>query len=220
MRADTEYLSDGLAETLIYRLSQLPNLKVSPRSSVFRYKGQEIDAEKVGLELGVDAVMSGRMIQRGDNLTISVDLVDVKNKKSLWGEQYERKMSDLLATQREIAAAIAEKLQLKLTGEEKGLAKSYTNNNEAYQLYLKGRYHYAKRTKVDVELSIKEFKQAIALDPDFAMAFVGISDSYQIMPSYAYLSGKDAIPKQKRQHKVRYRSILILLRHTQATQQR
>jgi len=195
--SDTEYLSDGLAESLIYRLSQLPNLKVSPRSSVFRYKGKDIDVEKVGSELGVDAVMSGRMIQRGDNLTISVDLVDVRNKRSLWGEQYERKMSDLLATQREIASAIAEKLQLQLTGEEKGLAKRYTDNNEAYQLYLKGRYHYAKRTKADLEQSIEEFKQAIALDPNFALAFVGMSDSYQVMPSYVYLSGKDAIPQAK-----------------------
>ncbi len=108
---DSDYLSDGVAESLIYKLSQLPNLKVSPRSSVFRYKGKEIDVEKIGAELGVDAVMSGRIIQRGDNLTISVDLVDVRNKKSLWGEQYERKISDLLATQREIASAITEKLQ-------------------------------------------------------------------------------------------------------------
>ena len=122
--ADSDYLSDGMAESLIYKLSQLPNLKVSPRSSVFRYKGKEIDVEKIGAELGVDAVMSGRIIQRGDNLTISVDLVDVRNKKSLWGDQYERKMSDLLATQREIASAITQKLQLKLSGEaEQKLAK-------------------------------------------------------------------------------------------------
>ena len=194
---DSEYLSDGLTESLIYRLSQLPNLKVSPRSSAFRYKGKDVDVEKVGAELGVDAVMSGRMIQRGDNLTISVDLVDVKNKKSLWGEQYERKMSDLLATQREIASAIAGKLQLKLSGDEKGLNKRYTNNNEAYQLYLKGQYHYAKRTKTDLELGIEEFKQAIALDPNFALAFVGMSDCYYVMPSYSYMSGKDAIPQAK-----------------------
>jgi len=195
--ADSEYLSDGLAESLIYRLSQLPNLKVSPRSSVFRYKGKDVDVEKVGAELGVDAVMSGRLIQRDDNLTISVDLVDVRNKKSLWGEQYQRKMSDLLATQREIASAIAEKLQLKLSVDEKGLNKRYTDNNEAYQLYLKGRYHYAKRTKSDVEQSIAAFKQAIALDPGFALAYVGISDSYAVMPSYAYMSGRDATPLAK-----------------------
>jgi len=135
--ADSDYLSDGVAESLIYKLSQLPNLRVSPRSSVFRYKGKEIDAEKIGAELGVDAVMSGRIVQRGDNLTISVDLVDVQNKKTLWGEQYERKMSDLLATQKEITTTITEKLQLKLSGESaQKLAKKYTDNNEAYELFF------------------------------------------------------------------------------------
>src|SRR5262249_34541473 len=195
--ADSEYLSDGLAESLIYRLSQFPNLKVSPRSSTFRYKGKEIDVEKVGSELGVDAVMSGRMIQHGDSLTISVDLVDVRNKKSLWGEQYERKLSDLLATQREIAAAIVDKLQVKLTGQNKALTKHYTDSNEAYQLYLKGQYHCAKRTKEDMNRGIEEFRQATALDPNFALALVGISENYEYMSSYAYLPGEDAIAQAK-----------------------
>jgi len=195
---DAEYLSDGLTESLIYRLSQIPELKVSPRSSVFRYKGQTADAEKVGNELGVDAVMSGRVIQRGDNLTISVDLVDVRNKKTLWGEQYERKMSDLLATQREIAAEIASKLQLRLSGEgELKLAKNYTENNDAYQLYLKGRFHFAKRNKADVERSIEYFKQAIALDPNFALAYARLADSYNGMTAYPYMAPKEAIPLAK-----------------------
>ncbi len=132
---DSEYLSDGLAESLIYRLSQLPDLKVSPTSSVFRYKGKETDPQTVAKELGVDSVMTGRITQRGDNLTISVNLVDTRNGKSLWGEQYERKMSELLTTQREIATEITNKLQLKLSGEsEQKLTKKYTTNNEAYQL--------------------------------------------------------------------------------------
>jgi len=140
--ADSEYLSDGLAESLIYRLSQLPNLKVSPTSSVFRYKGKETDAQKVGNDLGVQAVMTGRILQRGENLTISVELVEVRTNKLLWGEQYERKMSELLATQREIANEITNKLQLKLSGEsEQKLAKKYTDSNEAYQLYMKGLFH-------------------------------------------------------------------------------
>src|SRR2546426_119118 len=143
---DSEYLSDGLAESLIYRLSQLPNLKVSPTSLVFRYKGQEIDPIKVGKDLGVSAVLSGRIIQRGDNLTISVELVDVRYNKLLWGEQYERKMSELLQTQREIAREIVDKLKLKVSG-EKGFAKHYTESNDAYQLYLKGRFYYNKRTE-------------------------------------------------------------------------
>ncbi len=179
--ADTDYLSDGLAESLIYRLSQLPNLKVSPTSSVFRYKGKEIDPVKVGRELGVNAVLSGRMVQRGDNLTISAELVDVRYNKLLWGEQYERKMSELLATQREIAREIVEKLKLKVSGEEKGLAKHYTESNEAYQLYLKGRFYWNKRSEEGMHKSIEYFQQAIDRDPDFALAYSGLADSYDLL---------------------------------------
>ena len=183
--ADSEYLSDGLAESLIYRLSQLPDLKVSPASSVMRYKGKEFDAQKIASELGVQAVMSGRMVQRGDNLSISVELIDVVNNKTIWGEQFERKMSDLLATQREIATVITEKLQLKLTGTEStGVTKKYTDNNEAYQLYLKGRYFWNKRTESDIDRSIEFFNQAIALDPKFALAYSGLADAYQVLPNY------------------------------------
>src|SRR6266403_2882550 len=196
--ADTEYLSDGLAESLIYRLSQLPNLKVSPTSSVFGYKGKETDAQKIGNELGVSAVMTGRIVKRGENLTISVELVDVRNNKLLWGEQYERKMAELLTTQREIAAEITNKLQLKLSGEgEQKLAKKYTDSNEAYQLYLKGLFHFANRTKEDVQKAIGYFQQATRLDPSFALAYVGISQSDSLMPSYSYLSPKEAFPQAK-----------------------
>jgi TolB-like protein/Flp pilus assembly protein TadD len=196
--ADSEYLSDGLAESLIYRLSQLSNLKVSPRSSVFRYKGLQIDAEKIGNELGVDAVMSGRIVQRGDNLTISVELVDVRNKKTLWGEQYERKMSDLLATQKEIATTITEKLQLRLSGEgEQKLAKKYTDSNEAYQLFLIGQFHYSKRTRDELLQSITAYRQAIKLDPNFALAYVGVARSYNVMPSFSFMSPKEAMPQAK-----------------------
>ncbi len=142
--------------------------------------------------------MTGRIAQRGDDLTISVELVDVRNNKLLWGEQFERKMSDLLATQREIAAAIAQKLQLKLAGNEtRGITKRYTDNNEAYQLYLKGRFHFARRTKDDLEQSIPLFQEAIKLEPNFALAYVGISESYAVMPSYPYMSPKDAMPLAK-----------------------
>jgi len=195
---DTEYLSDGLSESLIYRLSQVPNLKVSPTSSVIRYKGKEIDVAKVANELGVDAVMSGRWLQRGDNLAISVELVDARTNQTIWGDQYERKMSDLLATQREISAAIAQKLQLKLgANESKGLTKHYTDNNEAYQLYLKGRFYFAKRTNDDLRRSIEAFEQAIRLDPNFALAYVGKAESYSVMPSYGYLAQKDCVPQAK-----------------------
>ncbi|HSU24649.1 MAG TPA: hypothetical protein VLI65_01590 [Pyrinomonadaceae bacterium] len=184
--ADSEYLSDGLAESLIYRLSQIPDLKVSPRSSVFRYKGQDVDAEKVGADLGVDAVMSGRLIQRGDNLTISVDLIDVRNKKTLWGEQYERKMSDLLATQRDIASTISEKLQLKLGGSDsKGITSKYTDNNEAYQLYLKGRFYWNKRTGENISKAIEILKAATEKDPNFALAYSALADCYVVSPVYS-----------------------------------
>jgi TolB-like protein/Tfp pilus assembly protein PilF len=196
--ADTEYLSDGLAESLIYRLSQLPNLKVSPTSSVFRYKGKETDAIRIGNELGVNVVMTGRFVRRGENLTISVELVDVRNNKLLWGEQYERNMSELLATQREIATEITNKLQMKLSGEgEKALTKRYTDNNEAYKLYLKGRYHFAKRTKEDILKGLDYYQQAIKLDPNYALAYAGIADSYNAMTAYPYLSPTEAIPQAK-----------------------
>jgi TolB-like protein/Tfp pilus assembly protein PilF len=195
--ADSEYLSDGLAESLIYRLSQIPEFKVSPRSSVFRYKGQDVDAEKVGADLGVDAVMSGRMVQRGDNLTISVDLVDVKNKRTLWGEQFERKISELLATQREIAATVTQKLQLKLSGNETGLTKQYTNDNEAYQLYLKGRFYWNKRTPEGTQKAIELFKAASEKDPNFALAYVGIADSYLVSTYSTRGQDKDVIQLAK-----------------------
>ena len=196
--ANSEYLSDGLAESLIYRLSRLPNLKVSPTSSVIRYKGKEIEVAKVANELGVDAVMTGRLAQNSDNLTISVELVDVRNNKLLWGEQYERKMSELLATQREIATEITNKLQLKLSGEDtKGFTKRYTENDEAYQLYLKGRYHFAKRTKDDILKSVEYFQHAIRLDSNYALAYAALADSYNAMTAYPYLSPKEAVPQAK-----------------------
>ncbi|HUR98257.1 MAG TPA: hypothetical protein VMZ26_09365, partial [Pyrinomonadaceae bacterium] len=194
----TDYLSDGLAESLIFRLTQLPGLKVSPTSSVVRYKGANTDIAKIAAELGVDAVMTGRLLKRGDNLNITVELVDVRNNKSLWGEQYERKMADLLATQREIAAAIVQKLQLKLAGNDaKGITKKYTDNNEAYQLWLKGRFHFAKRTKVDLFKSIEIFEQAVKLDPNFALAYVGIAESWTVIPSFPYASPEECVPKAK-----------------------
>jgi TolB-like protein/Flp pilus assembly protein TadD len=194
--ADFEYLSDGLAESLIYRLSQIKELRVSPRSSVFRYKAQNADAERVGAELGVDAVMSGRVVQRGDNLTISVDLVDVRNKKTIWGEKFERKMSDLLATQREIASTITEKLQVTLSGEQsKGVTKTYTDNNEAYQAYLKGRYYWNRRTAENIWKAIEQLKSATDKDPNFALAYAGLADCYIVLNQYAGIPTTETLPE-------------------------
>ena len=178
---ETEYLSDGLAESLIYRLSQLPNLKVSPTSSVFSYKNKQIDPITVGNQLGVNAVLSGRIVHRGDNLTISAELVDVRQNKLLWGEQYERKTSEVLQTQREIARQIVDKLKLKVSGDEKGLTKHYTESNEAYQLYLRGRYYWNKRNAESFHKAISYFQQAIERDPGFALAHAGMADTYALM---------------------------------------
>jgi TolB-like protein/Tfp pilus assembly protein PilF len=195
---DSDYLSDGIAESLIYRLSQLPNLKVSPASAVMRYKGKEFDAQKIAAELGVQAVMSGRMMQRGDNLSISVELIDAANNKTIWGEQYEKKMSDLLATQREIAASIVDKLQLKLSGSEAtGITKKYTDSSEAYQLYLKGRFQWNKRTAESLKAAETIYKQAIGQDPTFALAYSALAETYALFPNYSVESARESGPKAK-----------------------
>ncbi|MGH9947759.1 MAG: TPR end-of-group domain-containing protein [Pyrinomonadaceae bacterium] len=195
---DTDYLSDGLAESLIFRLTQIPDLKVSPTSSVMRYKGKETDVAKIAGELGVDAVMTGRLTKRGDNLNITVELVDARTNKSLWGEQYERKLSELLTTQREMVSEIVSKLQLKLSGEsEQRLAKKYTANDEAYQLYLRGRFHWSKRTDDEYRKAVDAYRRAIALDPNFALAYVGIADIYNSMGKDPVVAPKDCVPLAK-----------------------
>ena len=197
---DTDYLSDGLAESLIYRLSQLPNLKVSPTSSVLAYKNKEIDPVKVGGQLGVNAVLSGRIVQHGDNLTISAELVDVRYNKLLWGEQYERKTSELLQTQREIAHEIVEKLKLKVSGQETGLAKHYTESNEAYQLYLKGRFYFNKRSPEGMAKALDYFHEAIEKDANFALAYSGLADTYDLTgtpDAGGAMRPGEALPKAK-----------------------
>jgi TolB-like protein/predicted Zn-dependent protease len=194
---DTDYLSDGLTDSLIFRFSQLPNLKVSPTSSVMRYKGTAKDVADIAKELDVDGVLSGRLTQIGDNLSISVQLIDARTKKLVWAEQYDRKMADLLATQREIATTLTQKMQLRLAGNETGISKKYTSISEAYQLYLKGRYHWSKRTKVDLDRSVESFKAAIGLDPNFALAYVGMAEAYNSMAKDPDVAPKDAVPFAK-----------------------
>ena len=193
--AEMEYLSDGISESLINSLSQLSNVKVIARSSAFTYKGKETDLKEVANALGVEAILTGRVTQRGENLSISVELVNASDKTQMWGEQYDRKMSDLLAIQREIAREIVEKLKLKVSGEEKGLAKHYTESNEAYQLYLKGRYYWDKRTAEALKKSIEYFNQAIEKDPSFALAYVGLADCY-VVPAIR-IPPREAMPKAK-----------------------
>lgn len=198
--ADMDYLCDGLAESLIYRLSQLPNLKVSPTSSVMRYKGKGDELNTIANELSVRAVLTGRLVQRGDNLTISLELIDVRNKRLLWGEQYDRRMSELLATQREIAREIVDKLKLKVTGQEPGLTKHYTESNEAYQLYLKGRFYFNKRNETGLQKSLEYYQQAIEKDPAFALAYTGLADTYALLgspESGGSMSPNETLPKAK-----------------------
>src|SRR5882672_10209186 len=192
---NAEYLSDGISESLINSLSQLPGLKVIARSSTFKYKGKDVDPQEVANELGVEAVLTGRVLQRGDGLIINVELVNASDKTQMWGEQYDRKMSDLLAIQREIAHEIVEKLKLKVSGEEKGLAKHYTESNEAYQLYLKGRFYWNKRTDEALRKSIESFNQAIEKDPSFALAYAGFADCY-VVPAIL-LPPREVMPKAK-----------------------
>ena len=195
--ADTDYLSDGLSDSLIFRLSQLPGLKVSPATSVMRYKGKDNDLAKVASDLGVEAIMTGRLLKRGDNLNITVELIDVRNNNSLWGERYERKMSDLLSTQREIASIITQKLQLKLSSNEKALTKHYTESNEAYQLYLKGRFYWNKRNEENLRKAIDQFKEAADKDPNFALAFVGLADCYAVLPFYSQTISDEGMTQAK-----------------------
>ena len=180
--ADTEYLSDGITESLINSLTQLPNLRVIARSSVFRYKGKQTDPFVAGRELGVRAILMGRVMQRGDNLTISAELIDVRDNKQLWGEHYSRKLTDILQVQEEIAKEITNKLRLRLTGEEQQLiTRRYTENTEAYELYLKGRYFYSKTSEEGLTKSISYYQQAIALDPNYALAYVGLANTYAVL---------------------------------------
>jgi serine/threonine-protein kinase len=193
---NTEYLGDGITESLINGLSQLSNLKVMSRSAVFRYKGSE-DVQKVGRDLGVRAVLTGRIVQRGDDLAISVALVNAQDNSHIWGERYNRKLADLLAIQEEIAREISEKLRLRLSGEEqKRLAKRYTENSDAYQAYLTGRYHLNKYDNEGVQKGIEHFKKAIAIDPNYALAYAGIAEAY-CWATGAYLSPMEAMPKAK-----------------------
>jgi len=196
--ADTEYLSDGISESLINSLSQLPQLKrVIARSTMASYKGKEVDPRKVGEELNVRAVLIGKMIRRGDDLIIEAELVKTADGARLWGEQYPRKLADVLAVQAEIARQISEKLRLRLSGaEQKRLTKRQTQNTEAYLLYSSGRYHWGKDTKEELEKSIELYRQAIALDPNYALAWVGQADSYSNL-SGLYLSSKEAMLRSR-----------------------
>jgi adenylate cyclase len=182
---NSEYLSDGITESLISSLSQLPDLAVRSRSSVFRYKGKDVDVQKAGDDLGVTALVTGRVTQRGDTIQVSAELTNVRNNTELWGEQYSRKSVDIISLQQQIAGDIAEKLRSKLSGSEKQqVTKQGTKDPQAYELYLKGRYYWNKRTASDINTAISYFNQAIAKDPGYALANSGLADAYGVLPDY------------------------------------
>lgn len=190
-----DYLQDGLTESLISSLSRLPQLRVMARSTMFRYKGREIDPQTVGRELGVSTVLTGRILQQGDSLIISAELVNVADGAQLWGEQYSRRTADLLAMQQEIGREISEHLQLRLPGEQaRQLNKGGTSDNDAFQNYLRGRYSWNKRTADDIKKAIEQFQHAIDKDPNYALAYVGLADCYLVQGTYAGTPTTDVMP--------------------------
>ena len=195
---DVEYLSDGITETLISSLSQLPNLSVKARSSVFRYKGKDTNAQTIGKELNVQAILNGRVIQRSDQLDLNVELVDAATENVLWSHQYNRKQSDLVALQSEIARDVSGKLKSQLSSAEVAkVEKNYTSNTEACQLYLKGKFYWNKRTGESLKQAVDFYQQAIEKDPSFALAYSGLAETYVLFSSYDVASGADSMPQAK-----------------------
>jgi TolB-like protein/DNA-binding winged helix-turn-helix (wHTH) protein len=195
---ETEFLSDGITNSIANSLAQLPRLRVMPFSKVARYKGRAVDPQEAGRALGVGAVLAGKLVQQGDQLRIQTELIDVRNVARLWGTQYDRKLSDILLVQEEIAQEVSEKLRLRLSGEEKKrLAKSYTENPEAYQLYLKGQHFWNKRTPEGLRRSIEFYRQAIDLDPGYALAYSGLAGPYGVMGGLHLLPPKEAFGRSK-----------------------
>jgi len=195
---NAEYLSDGITESIINNLSQLPKLKVMSRNAVFRYKGQKIDPQEAGRTLGVGAVLTGRVVKVGEKLIIKTELINVADGSQLWGAEYNNSISDIFTVQEEISRKIFEKLKVKLTGEdEERLAKRYTNDTEAYQLYLKGRYFWNKRGEASLRNGIKYFKQAEEKDPSYALAYSGLADSYALLCDIGAVAPNEDMPHAK-----------------------
>jgi serine/threonine protein kinase/Tfp pilus assembly protein PilF len=195
---NSEYLSDGLTEGLINSLSKVPNLAVMSRASVFHYKGRDVDPQAVAHDLKIEGIVMGRIVQRGDQLIISAEMIDARTNHNLWGDQYDRKLADVLTVQEDIAHAISSRLRERLSSEtDKQVAKGGTNNPEAYQLYLKGRFYWEKRTPETLDKARDYFNQAIEKDPNYALAYLGLADYYDVVPDYSPVPASEEVPKAR-----------------------
>jgi TolB-like protein/Tfp pilus assembly protein PilF len=195
---NTEYLSDGISEALINSLTELQQLRVIARTTAFRYKGKEVDPQAIGRELNVRAVLMGRVRQVGDTRNIQVDLVDTQTGAQLWGQEYERRISDVLSVKQAIAREITEKLRLRLSGaDQQRLAKRDTTNAEAYQLYLRGRFHWNKRNTTEMQKSIEFFQQAVTIDSNYALGYTGLADAYSQLSEFQVSTPRELMPKAK-----------------------
>ena len=195
--ANLDYLTDGITESLINSLSHLPHTRVVARTTAFKYRGAETDPQKVGRELNVQAILTGRVEQRGDDLVIQADLVDILGGSQLWGEKYNRKLADILVIQSQIAREITDRLRLRLTSEEQTLlARQHTENVDAYRHYLRGRFYWNKRTSASVRKAVEHYDLAIAEDPGYALAYAGIADAYAVWPDDS-LSRRETARKVK-----------------------
>ena len=195
---NAEYLSDGITESIIGSLAQLPNLKVMARTTVFRYKGQATDPQRVGKELGVGAVLTGKVLQRGDTLVIRTDLVKASDGSELWGEQYTRKLADVFAVQQEIAQEISDKLRVKLTGaEQKRLSNRPTENLKAFQYYMQGSASRQRNTREDLFAAIRYYEKALEEDPNYALGYAGLADAYGTLGAFGYIAPTDGRRKEE-----------------------
>ncbi|HKS26991.1 MAG TPA: winged helix-turn-helix domain-containing protein [Pyrinomonadaceae bacterium] len=193
-----DYLSEGIAESIINSLSQLHQLKVLARNTVFRYRGQKVDAQEVGRELNVGAVLLGSFTEQASRLIVSVELIDVHDGSQIWGEKYNQNISDILTVQEKIVKKITETLRLKLTGEEReSMIKQYPDNFDAYQLYLKGRYFVNKRTEYGIRKAIQYLEQAIDIDPNYGLVYTALASAYNLLGGYGVISPTEIIPKVK-----------------------
>jgi serine/threonine protein kinase/tetratricopeptide (TPR) repeat protein len=190
-----EYLTDGMTESIINSLTRIPQLRVIPRSTVFRFKGKDADPQEIGSKLNVRAVLSGRVSQRGDEITLQLDLIDVRSQAQIWGEQYRRKANEVISLQEDVVKDVSKELSVALTGETKvALAKHSTENPDAYKLYLQGRYFWQKRRGTEIRKAIDYLNQAIALDPGYALAYAGLADCYLLLEQYAGQPWKEVAP--------------------------